>query len=377
MAQQPKYMQIMDYLREGILSGKYPPGSKLPSESSLMKQFGVSRIVAVNALNRLAETGILYRVHGKGSFAAGEAKVFPGPTGEVQTASPRQIALIVQGYGDHFSCSLTTDIQRAALQNNIFCPMYISYAPGLVPADIENSLIRHVIRSGAEGLLLFPVVQEVYNKELLRLSQMNYPVVLLDREMLGLGFPCVQSDHFAMGYAGGHTLLQAGHEKILYVPDRNSLEPNIQRRAGFQEAMREYGMVYGGEWEFSFPRRDISYESALGLSEEGEKLVRSRVFSLLEKGLTAVVSGVPSVTRYLMELIRQEKKAGLLSLLTFDLLDPLPPGGIAPSCIVQDTGRIAATAVQLLREQVHLPQRQHRVEKIPPLYRDNGTVKTR
>ena len=67
---QPKYVQIMDWLREEILAGHLAPDQKLPSESELMRRFGVSRIVAVNALTRLTESGLIYRLHGKGSFVA-------------------------------------------------------------------------------------------------------------------------------------------------------------------------------------------------------------------------------------------------------------------------------------------------------------------
>ena len=46
----PKYMQIMNYIQQKIQNNEYMPGSRIPSESELMEQFKVSRIVVVNPL---------------------------------------------------------------------------------------------------------------------------------------------------------------------------------------------------------------------------------------------------------------------------------------------------------------------------------------
>src|SRR5574343_62491 len=50
---QPLHGQIRDWLRGEILTGRYPPHARLPSEKALMSQFGVSRITVRHALGRL------------------------------------------------------------------------------------------------------------------------------------------------------------------------------------------------------------------------------------------------------------------------------------------------------------------------------------
>ena len=62
------YLQIKESIEEGIHSGKYPIGSKLPSENDLCKMFGVSRITIRKALDILENSGMIYSVHGKGTF---------------------------------------------------------------------------------------------------------------------------------------------------------------------------------------------------------------------------------------------------------------------------------------------------------------------
>ena len=50
------------------------PHTRLPSEQELIQSYGVSRITVLNALQRLAQQGILYRVPGRGTFVAEPAQ---------------------------------------------------------------------------------------------------------------------------------------------------------------------------------------------------------------------------------------------------------------------------------------------------------------
>lgn len=58
------YRQLADALRHGV----FEPGARLPPERSLATQFGVSRMTLRNALNRLADEGVLESVLGSGWF---------------------------------------------------------------------------------------------------------------------------------------------------------------------------------------------------------------------------------------------------------------------------------------------------------------------
>jgi len=64
----PLYLQVKENLEEGIRTGKYPVGSKLPSEKTLCEEFNVSRITIRQALDLLENKGMTYAVHGKGTF---------------------------------------------------------------------------------------------------------------------------------------------------------------------------------------------------------------------------------------------------------------------------------------------------------------------
>ncbi|WP_345024876.1 GntR family transcriptional regulator [Actinomadura keratinilytica] len=64
----PKYVRILEVLKERIQDGTYPVGERLPSETALVQEFAVSRPTVVRALNDLELLGWIEREHGRGSF---------------------------------------------------------------------------------------------------------------------------------------------------------------------------------------------------------------------------------------------------------------------------------------------------------------------
>jgi len=66
----PIYLQLANSLAKDIGQGIYQPGDLIPSETELMKTWSVSRITVRNAIKELLRNGLVYTLHGRGTFVA-------------------------------------------------------------------------------------------------------------------------------------------------------------------------------------------------------------------------------------------------------------------------------------------------------------------
>lgn len=64
----PLYYQLENILREKIMSGVFASGARLPTESELIRQYGVGRITVRHALAALVKDGLIERRRRRGTF---------------------------------------------------------------------------------------------------------------------------------------------------------------------------------------------------------------------------------------------------------------------------------------------------------------------
>jgi GntR family transcriptional regulator len=64
----PRYYQLQEIIRE--LCASLEPGQPIPPELDLCQMYNVSRTTVRKALDHLTQEGLLYRIHGKGTFVS-------------------------------------------------------------------------------------------------------------------------------------------------------------------------------------------------------------------------------------------------------------------------------------------------------------------
>lgn len=143
----PLYTKIKNDIRQKIHSGELSPNHKIPSETLLVKQYGVSRMTVHRALRELKDEGVIVRVAGVGTFVADEQ-----PKGHLITVE--NIAKEVRSRGHEYSSHV---VQNLAENVSAEVGYHMGIKPGTavfhsiivhketgIPIQLEN---RYVLRS--------------------------------------------------------------------------------------------------------------------------------------------------------------------------------------------------------------------------------------
>jgi GntR family transcriptional regulator, transcriptional repressor for pyruvate dehydrogenase complex len=83
-------VELSNYLGEQIKKNKYELGSKLPKESDLMGEYGVSRTVVREAISHLQASGLVETKHGIGTFVRQSTDAVPFRVQPEQLATLRE-----------------------------------------------------------------------------------------------------------------------------------------------------------------------------------------------------------------------------------------------------------------------------------------------
>ena len=71
---QPIYAQLIRQIRQGIVSGDYPPGERLPSVRDLATEAGVNPNTMQRALQELERQGMVFSQRTAGRFVTDDVK---------------------------------------------------------------------------------------------------------------------------------------------------------------------------------------------------------------------------------------------------------------------------------------------------------------
>ena len=177
-----KQNQIVETLRQMILSGDYPPGSQLPIQTELVKSLKMSGVTVQKALETLANQGFVDIRRGIGSYIPLQpphlrnyAIVFPTKFSSHFHESLREEALALQSQGDRFfyffqidapAHTLPEDHPLAVMIRNrqLAGILFIGTSGGLTDLpSLRQSQIPRVLISQAPDQLGTPTV--AYNQE--------------------------------------------------------------------------------------------------------------------------------------------------------------------------------------------------------------------
>jgi GntR family transcriptional regulator of arabinose operon len=229
--------RLREILRQSIAGNDFQPGDRIPSEPELVSRYKVSRSTVREAITALVQEGLLYRIHGKGTFIAevkpehrtfavlmpflffNEANPFAAGTDVV----PR-LMQVIEG-------------EARRTQANIL--LYLSNRR----ISVERENIENLLQRGVDGVLLNGVSGDRNRDVIQRVQDSGIPIVLIDHFIPHLPVDFVVTDNERGAYRASRLLATQGFERVVHVTSPGDHSALRDRRAGYERAMREMDLT--------------------------------------------------------------------------------------------------------------------------------------
>jgi DNA-binding LacI/PurR family transcriptional regulator len=265
----PKYQQVFESLSKDILSGKYQPGQKLPSEAALVQQFQTSRITVGRSLRELKQRGMVERIAGSGTYVRqthsadnglvfgllipdlGQTEIFEPICRGIATAPQASRHALLWGHTTLGTSStqeqaleLCGDYIRRRVAGVFFAPLEAQRArrAPLIERETDPRRAPFCASSPEAG----PGVEQTNLTIVSRLEQARIPIVLLDRCVLPypnrVHHDLVGIDNRRAGYLAANHLLKLGLRRLSALAHSGGAPTVEARIAGFREAILAHGL---------------------------------------------------------------------------------------------------------------------------------------
>jgi GntR family transcriptional regulator of arabinose operon len=239
------------------MTGRYQPGQKFPSESALVKRFGVSRITVGRAVRELQQRGLVDRIAGSGTYVRDAAR---------HSREGLLFGLIIPNLGE---TEIFEPICRGiaaspdAEGHGLFWPSADSRVSNREEQAIQ--LCQQCIRRAVSGAFFAPLElsaksADINGRVMNQLRAAEIPVVLLDRrpeETSGAGrCDLAGIDNHRAGYLATDHLLRLGVRRIGFLGYENQASTVKARILGYWDALTARGDDAGREQVFLVPADD-------------------------------------------------------------------------------------------------------------------------
>ncbi|MBE6948202.1 MAG: GntR family transcriptional regulator [Ruminococcaceae bacterium] len=222
----PLYLQLANLLREQIKTGVIPEGSKLPSETEMIRQYSLSRLTIRDALAVLTNEGLIEKHHGKGTFCK---------TNILQNQYKIDVLLNLTDvyFVPHYLQSICGVLER--------CNATVALHDTQNSADTICTYLEKILVEGTDGILIQPSPDALQPPEkLVRLFEQLYaagiPYIMVDSSYTSVPQSYAIMDEVKAGAIAAEHFQQLGHTHLCMIALENYADSEL-RMQGFANAL--------------------------------------------------------------------------------------------------------------------------------------------
>lgn len=236
MVGKPRYMEIVDWVKERLERKELGPGERLNSENELSELFGLSRQTVRHAIGVLEEEGIVVRRQGSGTYVCDD---------RMATLENKTRIAVVTTYVDSYIFPRTIQ----GIENYLFERGYsvqIAFTNNML--ERERTILEDILaRDDVAGIIMEATKSGLPNPNLSlieRLMERKVPIVFINSYYPQLKLPHVTlNDRLAAEMAVKY-LFDAGHRRIGALLKFDDGQGHL-RFAGFLDTCRRCGIPAG------------------------------------------------------------------------------------------------------------------------------------
>lgn len=239
-AQQPKYVQVVEWIKKQIATGKLKPGDKIYSENELSTMFNMSRQTIRHAIGELEEEGIIQRRQGSGTFVS---------NGEIHTINRTKtmnIAVVTTYVDDYIFPGIIKGMEKVI--SDAGYTLQIAFTRNSV--EKEHNVIKNILdRNSADGIIVEPTKSGIPNPNLELYEEImarGIPIIFFNSYYPELNIPRVVLDDMQTGYEATKYLIKTGCKRIGGVFKSDDRQGHL-RYAGYVKALSKYGLTLRDE----------------------------------------------------------------------------------------------------------------------------------
>lgn len=229
------YQQFKEIIRDQIVSGQMPHGTKIPSERRLAKEYNISQVTVNKALSELVGEKLIVRKEGVGTFVNFSKE--PNSSNKTHT-----LGVFVYSITSFFTSEIIQGIEDACSKRNY----HLILCSTLGDEKKEMKKINDLYLNGkVDGFLISPILRMLPSGFIKKLKATGLPFIFFPQIDLNRASDInyVVCDDEYGAYTATKHLINLGHKKIGFVyqksPDISIVIRN--RFNGYQKAMLEAG----------------------------------------------------------------------------------------------------------------------------------------
>ena len=351
----PKYVTLVNWIKQQVIEGGLGYGDKFYSENELVSMFALSRQTVRQAVGILEQEHVVERRRGSGTYV-----IYGGARRHEKTMN---IGVISTYLDDYIFTSIISGIEKELTANGY--SMQLAFTHNRV--ENETRALRNMLDKCVDGIIVEPTKCGLPspNSELYRsISEQGIPLLFFNAYYPTLPYPHVTLDDRKAGELATKHLLGAGHSRIAGIFKADDLQGHL-RYAGYVDALQKAGVEVSSQNILWYTTEDIKY-----ITEDFHRVRR------ILKDCTALVSYNDQIA---YTVCRELRKAGIdlpseLSIVSIDNSD------LADHCVVPLTSvahpmkKLGATAARNMIKLIADPNFDATVDFEPKLVERSSVI---